>query len=63
MHVLENPYFALTNEKGEFELPAGLPPGKYELEVNHLKAGTAKQAIEVAAGKGAQVVFELAPGK
>ena len=62
VNVLENPFFAITNDKGEFELPEGLPPGKYELEVIHQKAGTAKQEIEIAAGKGASVVFELAPG-
>ncbi|MBL9174611.1 MAG: hypothetical protein JNL10_13825 [Verrucomicrobiales bacterium] len=61
VHVLENPFFTVTNDKGEFELPAGLPPGKYELEVAHQKAGTAHQEIEIAAGKGAEVVFELAP--
>ncbi|MFO1459646.1 MAG: hypothetical protein U1G08_09550 [Verrucomicrobiota bacterium] len=61
VHVLENPFFTVTNDKGEFELPAGLPPGKYELEVAHQKAGTARQEIEIAANKGAEVVFELAP--
>ena len=62
VHVLENPFFAVTNDKGEFELPAGLPPGKYELEVVHPKAGSSRQEIEIAASKGAAVVFELAPG-
>ena len=61
VHVLENPFFAVTDGTGGFELPEGLPPGKYELEVTHLKSGTVKQEIEVAAGKGAEVVFELAP--
>lgn len=62
IHVVENPFFAITNDKGEFELPVGLPPGKYELEIMHPKAGTAKQEIEIAASQGANVVFELAPG-
>jgi len=61
LNVLENPFFAVSDDKGSFELPEGLPPGKYELEVNHLKAGIVKQEIEVAAGKGAEVVVELAP--
>ena len=60
MHVLENPYFAVTNDKGEFTLPDGLPAGKYTLEVNHLKAGTVTVEIEVGAGKGAEVTAELA---
>ena len=60
MHVLENPYFAVTNDKGEFALPDGLPAGKYTLEVNHMKAGTVTVEIEVGAGKGAEVTAELA---
>ena len=60
MHVLENPYFAVTNDKGEFTLPDGLPAGKYTLEVNHMKAGTVTMEIEVGAGKGAEVAAELA---
>lgn len=59
VHVVDHPFFVVTDDKGAFELPAGLPPGKYELEVNHPRAGTATQAIEVAAGRGAEVVFEL----
>ncbi len=58
--VVESAFFAVTNEKGEFSLPDGLPPGKYKLQVDHLKAGTATADIEVAAGKGAEVIFELA---
>ena len=59
VHVLENPFFAMTDAKGEFALPEGLPPGKYKLEANHAKAGTVTADIEVAAGKGAEVTFEL----
>jgi plastocyanin len=61
LHVLENPFFAVTDDKGAFELPEGLPPGKYDLEVNHLKAGIVKLEVETAAGKGAEVVVEMAP--
>ncbi|MBM3900896.1 MAG: hypothetical protein FJ379_02205 [Verrucomicrobia bacterium] len=61
VHVLENPFFTVTDDKGGFELPAGLPPGKYDLEVNHLKAGVVKQSLEIAAGQGADVVVEMAP--
>lgn len=58
--VVDSAYFAVTNEKGEFVLPDGLPPGKYKLQVDHLKAGSASTDIEIAAGKGADVIFELA---
>jgi hypothetical protein len=30
--------------------------------VNHLKAGVVKQSLEIAAGQGADVVVEMAPG-
>lgn len=60
VYVLENPFFAVTNEKGEFTLPDGLPAGKYTLEVNHMKAGIVTVEIEVGAGKGADVTAELA---
>ncbi len=59
VHVLENPFFAVTDAKGGFVLPEGLPPGKYKLEANHAKAGTVTADIEIAAGKGAEVTFEL----
>lgn len=60
LHVLEHPFFAVTDAKGEFELPAGLPPGKYTVEVAHLKAGNQTFEVEVAAGKGAEVAVEMA---
>lgn len=60
LHVLENPFFAVTNDKGDFTLPDGLPAGKYTLEVSHLKAGMVSVEIEVGTGKGASVAFELA---
>ncbi len=60
IYVMENPFFAVTNEKGEFTLPDGLPAGKYTLEVSHMKAGIVTMEIEVGAGKGAEVTAELA---
>ncbi len=35
--VMAHPYYAVTNEKGEFELK--LPPGKYHFMVQHQKLG------------------------
>ncbi|HRI14460.1 MAG TPA: carboxypeptidase regulatory-like domain-containing protein [Verrucomicrobiota bacterium] len=59
VYVLENPFFAVTDAEGAFEIPPGLPPGTYELEANHQRAGAVKQSIEVGPGKGAVVLFEL----
>lgn len=60
VNVLEHPFFAVTNPQGEFELPAGLPAGKYTVEVSHLKAGIQTFEVEIAAGKGAEATVELA---
>jgi hypothetical protein len=56
MLILDHPYAALTDAKGEFTIE-GLPPGKYDLKVWHEGGGyvgfTSKgiQGIEVVAGK------------
>jgi len=49
--VTENPYYAVTDDKGEFTIP-NLPPGEYTLEAVHEKLGTQDQKITVTA-KGA----------
>jgi hypothetical protein len=38
VHVMEHPYFAVTNGEGAFELPP-LPPGEYTVEAWHEKLG------------------------
>ena len=49
-HVVSNPYYAVTDEKGAFSLK-GLPPGKYTITGIHEKYGTQSQEITVVAGK------------
>jgi len=49
--VTENPYYAVTDDKGAFTIP-NLPPGEYTLEAVHEKLGTQDQKITVTA-KGA----------
>jgi len=49
-HVIANPYYAVTDENGAFEIK-GLPAGTYTLTAIHEKFGTATQTITVAAGK------------
>lgn len=49
-HVVSNPYYAVTDEKGAFDLK-GLPPGKYTITGIHEKYGTQSQEITVVAGK------------
>ena len=45
--VVEHPWFAVTDQNGNFALPAGLPPGQYTLSATHLKAGELVQPITV----------------
>ena len=54
--VLDHPYFAVTNENGQFELK-GLPPGKYTVEAWHEKLGTQTQEITVGEKETKQADF------
>ena len=58
--VMKNPYFAVTDRKGNFEIPdsgylqqvglesiADLPPGKYSVKTRHEKLKTQKKPIVV----------------
>lgn len=45
--VVDHPWFAITDQNGNFSLPAGLPPGQYTLAATHLKAGEILQQINV----------------
>lgn len=48
--VMDHPWFAVTNEKGEYKLPPDLPAGEYTLVALHRKAGELTQKITVADG-------------
>ena len=45
--VVAHPYFAVTDEKGEFKLP-GLPPGSYTLEAWHERLGKQTAQVSIA---------------
>jgi hypothetical protein len=54
VNAFEHPFFAVSNEKGEFSIPTkGLPDGSYTLEIWHEKLATEPltQEIEVKGGK------------
>lgn len=58
--VLANPVFARTGEKGEYHLPVGLPPGKYELRAYNPKYGLLKSNVECSStGKMKVVDFDF----
>lgn len=54
LHVLPNPYYAVTGKDGTFTI-RGLPPGTYTLEAWHEKFGTITMKIK--AGARADIAF------
>ena len=56
--VTEHPYYAVSNEAGEFEL-TDIPPGRYTLHVWHETLGDFEQQVEVKANTEASVEFVL----
>lgn len=72
VHVLDHPYFAVTQKDGTFEIK-GLPAGDYEVKVWHeelsakskftLKAEKDSAKVSVADGKAAEANFNYVAGK
>ncbi|MEW5852377.1 MAG: carboxypeptidase-like regulatory domain-containing protein [Myxococcota bacterium] len=56
VHVLDHPFFAVTNERGEALLPE-LPPGQYTVTAWHEKFGPRTADLTVTAGQPAEVKF------
>jgi hypothetical protein len=50
VHVFDHPFFSLTGSDGRFSI-AGLPPGRYTLEVWHERCKPRELEIEVRAGE------------
>ncbi len=73
--VMKNPYFAVTDRKGNFEIPdsgylqqvglegiADLPPGKYFIKTRHEKLKTQKKSIVVPDSGDGTVQLDLKRG-
>lgn len=56
--VLPHPFFAVTDEKGVFEIK-DLPAGEYTVEVWHEKLGVQTQKIKIEAQGAAEANFEF----
>jgi plastocyanin len=57
--VLQNPYFAVTDKDGHYEIE-NVPPGSYTLAVWHTRSKAQPKPVTVEAGKPATVDFALA---
>lgn len=51
LSIMENPFFAVSDDKGAFAIKGDLPDGKYTMEASHQKGGAVIQEIEVKGGK------------
>ena len=63
--VFDHPFFAVTDANGRFEIPAGLPAGRYNLVASHLKAGKTVRELDIVDGPAAPwitIVFRLPGG-
>ena len=73
--VMKNPYFAVTDKKGHFEIPdpdylkqaglenvSGLPAGKYTVKTWHEKLKSQKQAVTVAESGEVSIQLDLTRG-
>jgi plastocyanin len=56
--VLKNPYFAVSEKNGSFEIK-DLPPGTYTLQAWHEKLGTRTQQITVGANETKKLEFDF----
>lgn len=59
--VLENPFFATTDEKGRYSI-TGVPAGAYQLKAWHERLPCQRQSITVPEAGEARVDFTLGPG-
>jgi plastocyanin len=55
--LFDHPFFAVSKADGTFEIPQGLPDGKYTVNAWHEKAKTATATLTVVKGKTSEVTF------
>lgn len=60
--VMDHPYYAVTDELGEFTIP-GVPPGTYTVQAWHEVLGTLEKEVHVQAGKPVQINFDILPNE
>jgi len=57
--VMTNPFFAVTDKDGFFQLPGGLPAGRYTLSATHRTAGKIRKTISYRPGHSEPITFEF----
>ena len=60
VHVIDNPYFAVSDESGAFKLP-DLPPGTYTVSAWHEVYGEQSQKVTVQPGRPLSLRFTFKP--
>ncbi len=58
--VVSNPYFAVTDKDGKFDLP-NLPPGTYTIEAWHEKAGAQTASVTIGPKETKEISFTFKP--
>jgi hypothetical protein len=58
IYVFDHPFFAVTDERGEFSIP-DLPPGRYVVRAWHEEAGILTREIAVSEDGDTRIDFEL----
>lgn len=58
VHVVDNPYYVLTDQSGTFEIK-DIPPGKYKLVANQEASSPITLDVEVKSGETVDVPIEL----
>lgn len=56
LYVVKNPYFAISDEKGQFDID-NIPPGHYTLRAWHPVLGLQEQKVHVTSGKSVGTNF------
>ncbi len=56
--VLQNPFFAVTNERGEFVIK-DIPPGSYMLRTWHEKLTPQNREVQLTEGEEVKVDFRM----
>lgn len=60
VNVLPGPFFSLTDKDGAFQIPTGLPPGRYTMVARHQRAGEMTREIVVHGLEPQRLDFQLA---